>query len=88
YVFRWLGSKFLSAEDKVGVGIIARDSASNEPAPLTAITPVVRSGGDSANKLTFETSTDAPACHECGSIMVRSAACYKCMNCGATSGCS
>ena len=39
-------------------------------------------------KVAFETSTDAPACHECGSIMVRSAACYKCMNCGATSGCS
>ncbi len=88
YVFRWLGSKFLSAEDKVGVGIIARDTSANEPAPLTALTPVARSVASEANKLTFETSTDAPACHECGSIMVRSAACYKCMNCGATSGCS
>ena len=28
------------------------------------------------------------ACHACGSIMVRSGACYKCMNCGSTSGCS
>jgi ribonucleoside-diphosphate reductase alpha chain len=37
---------------------------------------------------TFQNSADAPSCHECGSIMVRSAACYKCMNCGATSGCS
>ena len=27
YVFRWLGSKFLSAEDKQAVGIIARDSS-------------------------------------------------------------
>ena len=36
----------------------------------------------------FATSADAPACHECGSIMVRNAACYKCLNCGATSGCS
>ena len=26
YVFRWLGSKFLSADDKLAVGIIARDS--------------------------------------------------------------
>jgi ribonucleoside-diphosphate reductase alpha chain len=32
--------------------------------------------------------SDAPACHECGSIMVRSGACHKCQNCGATSGCS
>jgi ribonucleoside-diphosphate reductase alpha chain len=87
YVFRWLGSKFLSAEDKVGVGIIARDSRSDEPSPLTSLA-VTRTAASEASKLTFETSTDAPACHECGSIMVRSAACYKCMNCGATSGCS
>ncbi len=87
YVFRWLGSKFLSAEDKLGVGIIARDSSSNEPSPVTSLA-VTRTAASEASKLTFETSTDAPACHECGSIMVRSAACYKCMNCGATSGCS
>ena len=37
---------------------------------------------------TFQNSADAPSCHECGSLMVRCAACYKCMNCGATSGCS
>jgi ribonucleoside-diphosphate reductase alpha chain len=36
----------------------------------------------------FQNSADAPSCHECGSIMVRCAACYKCLNCGATSGCS
>ncbi len=37
---------------------------------------------------TFQNSADAPSCHECGSLMVRCAACYKCLNCGATSGCS
>jgi ribonucleoside-diphosphate reductase alpha chain len=88
YVFRWLGSKFLSADDKLAVGIIARDSASNEPMPVIQQTVAARTNSEGANKLTFETSTDAPACHECGSIMVRSAACYKCLNCGATSGCS
>ena len=31
---------------------------------------------------------DAPTCAACGSIMVRSGACYRCMNCGETSGCS
>ncbi len=88
YVFRWLGSKFLSADDKLAVGIIARDSSSNEPMPVVQQTVAPRMNSEGANKLTFETSTDAPACHECGSIMVRSAACYKCLNCGATSGCS
>jgi len=37
---------------------------------------------------TFNNSEDAPACGTCGSIMVRNAACYKCLNCGSTSGCS
>jgi ribonucleoside-diphosphate reductase alpha chain len=31
---------------------------------------------------------DAPVCFECGSLMVRNGACYKCLNCGSTSGCS
>jgi ribonucleoside-diphosphate reductase alpha chain len=31
---------------------------------------------------------DAPPCPDCGAIMIRSGACYKCMNCGAVSGCS
>ncbi|MFA6018052.1 MAG: vitamin B12-dependent ribonucleotide reductase [Patescibacteria group bacterium] len=37
---------------------------------------------------TFNNTADAPACDTCGSIMVRNAACYKCLNCGGTSGCS
>ena len=39
-------------------------------------------------RITFQTSTDAPSCHDCGSIMVRNGSCYKCLNCGSTSGCS
>ncbi|MGH9602793.1 MAG: vitamin B12-dependent ribonucleotide reductase, partial [Terriglobales bacterium] len=31
---------------------------------------------------------DAPTCHVCGSIMTRNGSCYRCMSCGATSGCS
>jgi hypothetical protein len=33
----------------------------------------------------FDTA-DSPACTDCGSIMVRNGSCYKCINCGATSG--
>ncbi|MCZ6695144.1 MAG: vitamin B12-dependent ribonucleotide reductase, partial [Acidobacteria bacterium] len=36
----------------------------------------------------FRPDEDAPPCPDCGSIMVRNAACYKCLNCGTTSGCS
>ncbi|HEU0050847.1 MAG TPA: vitamin B12-dependent ribonucleotide reductase, partial [Patescibacteria group bacterium] len=47
-------------------------------------------GSALVGKLTssFDNQSDAPACETCGSIMVRNAACYKCLNCGATSGCS
>jgi ribonucleoside-diphosphate reductase alpha chain len=31
---------------------------------------------------------DAPTCRECGALMSRSGSCYKCDNCGGTSGCS
>ena len=98
YIFRWMGSKFLSPEEKEGIGIINRSNGSEAPSPVTEQSVAARSqsgnpavpatGGKKSNLLTFETSTDAPACHECGSIMVRSAACYKCLNCGATNGCS
>src|SRR5687768_13405832 len=36
----------------------------------------------------IQNQEDAPPCSTCGSIMVRSGACYKCSNCGTTSGCA
>jgi ribonucleoside-diphosphate reductase alpha chain len=88
YIFKWLGSKFLTAEEKKAIGVISRDTASEAPVPVTEQVVVAKADPAGGQRVTFETSADAPACHECGSIMVRSAACYKCMNCGATSGCS
>ncbi|HEY1419244.1 MAG TPA: vitamin B12-dependent ribonucleotide reductase [Candidatus Dormibacteraeota bacterium] len=43
--------------------------------------------GSSVQKIAF-VNTDAPACPDCGAITVRSGSCYKCLNCGATTGCS
>jgi ribonucleoside-diphosphate reductase alpha chain len=90
YIFRWLGSKFLSAEQKETIGIVSRDNTSDTaPMPVTQqILKAVPSGSKMSAGRAFEVQTDAPACHECGSIMVRNGACYKCLNCGATSGCS
>ncbi|HWC65630.1 MAG TPA: vitamin B12-dependent ribonucleotide reductase, partial [Thermoanaerobaculia bacterium] len=90
YIFRWLGSKFLSAEQKENIGIVSRDNTSDTaPMPVTQkILKPVASGSKMSAGHAFEVQTDAPACHECGSIMLRNGACYKCLNCGATSGCS
>ncbi len=44
-------------------------------------------GGSGFQKIAF-VNTDAPACADCGAITVRSGSCYKCLNCGATTGCS
>ncbi len=46
------------------------------------------SAEDEEEKFTFDNQSDAPPCPTCGEIMVRNASCYKCLNCGATSGCS
>jgi len=169
YIFRWLGSRFLSDDDKANLGLISRDamvvdvppsgaagasspatpmaaaggavlapaSPASSPVPLvelerstdapkaTAVAPepapradeltVIASNGHTANghgtnghanggsktlngggitlnlggtKVAFATQADAPSCADCGSIMVRNGSCYKCLNCGSTSGCS
>jgi ribonucleoside-diphosphate reductase alpha chain len=47
--------------------------------------------GSSANALDAhldEMMGDAPVCDGCGHITVRNGACYKCLNCGNSMGCS
>jgi ribonucleoside-diphosphate reductase alpha chain len=90
YIFRWLASKFLNREQKEAAGVILRD----EPVaamPLLGggrLEPVAEVVSEHTTKVTFLYQQDAPSCHDCGSIMVRNGSCYKCLNCGSTSGCS
>jgi len=46
--------------------------------------------GGSKPKLTdtFQNQGDAPTCPTCGHVAVRNGACYKCLNCGESLGCS
>ena len=92
YLFRWMASKFLDEEAKREVGIVESEktlSAKSDTAPV-AMAPVasLRDGKDGDIRQAFINQADAPPCPDCGSIMVRNGACYKCMNCGTTSGCS
>jgi len=52
------------------------------------VTANLGDGKDSSLRQAFINQADAPPCPDCGCIMVRNGTCYKCMNCGATSGCS
>ena len=52
---------------------------------MLPIKPLDLGGG---TKVAFSVSADSPSCADCGSIMVRNGSCYKCLNCGSTSGCS
>ncbi|HUN60042.1 MAG TPA: vitamin B12-dependent ribonucleotide reductase [Candidatus Binataceae bacterium] len=98
YLFRWLASKFLDEQAKQEVGVVAPLSTLAEtPAPSRmALAPASNSlSGDDNGKSSeaslraaFINQADAPPCPDCGCIMVRNGTCYKCMNCGATSGCS
>jgi ribonucleoside-diphosphate reductase alpha chain len=93
YLFRWLASKFLDEEAKREVGIVADDDRSDPPAAADGpriVAPVasLSDGKDGGMRQAFINQADAPPCPDCGSIMVRNGSCYKCMNCGATSGCS
>jgi ribonucleoside-diphosphate reductase alpha chain len=75
YIFRWLGARFLGPEYAVTEAGNAPILRPTEPQPQQALpfAPVV---------------SDAPLCSECGGLMTRNGSCYKCENCGGTSGCS
>jgi ribonucleoside-diphosphate reductase alpha chain len=92
YIFRWLASKFLSSEQAQAVGVQGNDhTAAVEPrtGPVTPRPPATSPGtAASASSVTFRSQADAPSCHYCGSIMTRNGSCYRCSNCGSTSGCS
>jgi ribonucleoside-diphosphate reductase alpha chain len=140
YIFRWMGSRFLSKDDRDALGIMGGEvvaEAPLEPSPqlgafdpvdgpadsTPAVTPPAPSSSSESaggarpfasgvnaaqsgtsdpggangqvlaslgagQRIAFSVSADSPSCMDCGSIMVRNGSCYKCLNCGATSGCS
>src|SRR5262245_41947575 len=60
-----------------------------QPGPSAPSSVGAAAGQDTSRApFAFRPDEDAPPCPDCGSIMVRNGACYKCLNCGSTSGCS
>lgn len=85
YIFRWLGQKFLKPEDKP-----EWLKANQSELFVTEETQkkVDNVAGKNITPPTYELQQDAPPCQYCGNIMIRSGSCYRCGNCGSTSGCS
>ncbi|MFH1807416.1 MAG: vitamin B12-dependent ribonucleotide reductase [Pseudomonadota bacterium] len=102
YIFRWMGLKFLPPGERPfdptqGQGDLfaspPEDSDLAEEKKKrresdTSFKPDAMAALHKREEEIFATQADAPPCSECGSIMVRSGACYKCLNCGSSSGCS
>jgi ribonucleoside-diphosphate reductase alpha chain len=89
YVFRYLGNRFLQGEPEV----VDEQETDAAEAGLLAQTPRAAVAGGSGephglSHYAIVNQADAPSCSDCGAIMVRNGACYKCANCGGTSGCS
>src|SRR5262245_19002871 len=86
YIFRYLASKFLPPDEARTLGVQVDQPALT---PLTVHTPPVAVPTPAKKGALVDIEDrDAPVCFECGSLMVRNGACYKCLNCGSTSGCS
>ena len=89
YIFRWLDLRFGEEAQKARAGTSNALPVVSAPVKVESRpAPAAMSSTDAHEKEVFKAQADAPPCHVCSSIMVRSGACYKCFNCGATSGCS
>jgi ribonucleoside-diphosphate reductase alpha chain len=94
YIFRWMGKKFLSADQQEEAGILTPEvkarlaAAYNDAgsdAQATAAAMEVAAPGQTA---LFNQWEDAVECAKCGGRMVRTGSCYTCRDCGTNTGCS
>jgi ribonucleoside-diphosphate reductase alpha chain len=102
YIFRTLGVEYLKRFDLAHVPPDEVQTELNEPtdvlavqayAPAASLPPPAaavpdRAVGSVLDQHLGEMMGDAPMCDTCGHITVRNGACYKCLNCGASMGCS
>ncbi len=89
YIFRWLALKFLPGEEAraaVGEGedaILGTVRALPDPA-----TPGATAAATGSMAPRIPADMNSPPCPDCGSIMIPAGTCFRCGNCGGTSGCS
>jgi ribonucleoside-diphosphate reductase alpha chain len=84
YIFRWLASMFLNEDEKEEFGVLS--PAVKAKLMTQEYNPGQPTNGN-GNGYANSTQTDAPPCANCGWIMTRAGTCYRCDNCGNTTGC-
>jgi ribonucleoside-diphosphate reductase alpha chain len=93
YIFRWLALKFLPQEsrppqEEKSLNGNGHTEEVEQPQPAMLEKKALSSSFSSREAEIFKLQADAPACADCGALMVRNGACYKCLNCGSVFGCS
>jgi ribonucleoside-diphosphate reductase alpha chain len=93
YIFRWMATKFLSSEAQFEAGVNQLVAPEGQPVKEPKLPLDQTAGNGSGERVAtlfaaIQNHEDAPPCSTCGEIMVRSGSCYKCNNCGSTSGCA
>ncbi len=100
YIFRWMDLKFGEhlgdADGTREDGVADATEATLGVAKTAGLKALAAAGGSERSRITlderehtvFQQQADSPPCPECGAVTVRSGSCYKCHNCGATTGCS
>jgi ribonucleoside-diphosphate reductase alpha chain len=86
YIARWLGGRFISSDYLKLNPTAAVENVAAVPAMISPMNdPLPQEASASRPRDAHE---GAPTCSECGMLMVPNGGCYKCENCGSTSGCS
>ena len=91
YIGRWLGGKFISPDylDAAQQPATGEETApAAAPAKSAASVTVMKAPDPDPSTRARSAIEDAPYCSECGMLMTPNGSCYKCSNCGSTSGCS
>ena len=88
YIARWLGGRFISTDYLKLNGSVPEVIATAPMQTTLAMAPVIKASEPAGSRTPSNAHEGAPTCSECGMLMVPNGACYKCENCGSTSGCS
>jgi ribonucleoside-diphosphate reductase alpha chain len=90
YIGRWVGGKFISANYLDQAATETQEEAPVTPAAVAPAAPASapRAADPDGSTRARSAIEDAPYCSECGMLMTPNGSCYKCANCGSTSGCS